>query len=171
MAWWNSRDYDYYKPLRPERWRTKLDEIEENTPRTTHIGRWRVRHDDTEENRTQILRRTEHKPCSLTLGWSRMWLDETEETLMQTTHPRKPRIWVDNDNDRTQRRNSRLFTISSLHLEQSPTRTLKWPGSNRVQITCNTSSAYHVQHVVLRAMWYEGTAQVLSLTECNSRLF
>ena len=27
----------------------------------------------------------------------------------------------------------------------SPTRTLKWPGRNRVQITCNTSSAYHVQ--------------------------
>ena len=25
---------------------------------------------------------------------------------------------------------------------------LKWPGCNRVQITCNTSSAYHVQHVV-----------------------
>ena len=27
------------------------------------------------------------------------------------------------------------------------------PGRNRVQITCNTSSAYHVQHVVLRATW------------------
>ena len=25
--------------------------------------------------------------------------------------------------------------------------TLKWPGCNRVQITCNTSNAYHVQHV------------------------
>ena len=24
-------------------------------------------------------------------------------------------------------------------------RTLKWPGRNRVQITCNTSSAYHLQ--------------------------
>ena len=37
-------------------------------------------------------------------------------------------------------------------------RTFKWPGRNRVQIT----SAYHVQHVVLRATWYEGTAQLLS---------
>ena len=32
-----------------------------------------------------------------------------------------------------------LFTISS------PTRTLKWPGCNPVQITCNTSTVYHVQ--------------------------
>ena len=27
------------------------------------------------------------------------------------------------------------------------TSTLKWPGRNRVQITCYTESAYHVQHV------------------------
>ena len=55
--------------------------------------------------------------------------------------------------------------------ESPPTRILKWPGRNRVQITCNTSSAYHVQHVVLRATWYEGTAQLLSMTEFKSRLF
>ena len=41
-----------------------------------------------------------------------------------------------------------FFTISSLRRELSPTRTLLWPGRNRVQITCNTSGAYHVQHVV-----------------------
>ena len=29
-----------------------------------------------------------------------------------------------------------------------PTRTLKWPRRNRVQITCNTHCAHHVQHVV-----------------------
>ena len=45
------------------------------------------------------------------------------------------------------------------------------PVCNRVQITCNTSSAYHVQHVVLRAMWYEETARLLSLTELKSHLF
>ena len=60
-----------------------------------------------------------------------------------------------NNNNRIQRRNSRIFTISSLRLEPSPKRVLKWPGSNCVQIT---SSAYHVQHVVLRATWYEETA-------------
>ena len=49
--------------------------------------------------------------------------------------------------------------------ELSPTRTLKWPGRIRVQIMCNTSSAYHMQHVVQRATWYEGTAQLLNLTE------
>ena len=60
---------------------------------------------------------------------------------------------------------------SSLRREPPPTRTLKRPGRNRVQITCNTSSAYRVQHVVLRATWYEGTAQLLSSTELKSHLF
>ena len=64
-----------------------------------------------------------------------------------------------------QRCNSRFFTISSLRCELSPTCTLKWPRCSCVQIMCSTSSAYHVQHVVLCAMWYEGTAQLLSLTE------
>ena len=39
----------------------------------------------------------------------------------------------------------RDFLQSPHSRELSPTRTLKWPGRNRVQITCNTSSAYHVQ--------------------------
>ena len=76
-----------------------------------------------------------------------------------------------NNNNCIQRRYSRFFTISSQHRKLSPTRTLKWPGHNRVQIMCNTSSAYRVQHVVLRATWYEGTAQLLSLTELKSHLF
>ena len=50
-----------------------------------------------------------------------------------------------------------LQSRSSLHREPSP-------GRNRVQITCNTSNVYHVQHVVLRATWYEGAAQLLCLT-------
>ena len=58
-------------------------------------------------------------------------------------------VWNNNNNNnynnRIQRRYSRFFTISSQRRELSPTRTLKWPGRNRVQITCNTSSAYHVQ--------------------------
>ena len=62
-------------------------------------------------------------------------------------------------------------TISSIRREPSPARTLKWPRRNRVQITCNTSSAYHVQHVVIRATWCEGTAQLLSFTELKSQLF
>ena len=75
------------------------------------------------------------------------------------------------NNNHIQRRNSRFFTISSLHRELSPTRTLKWLGRNRVQIMCNTFSAYHVQHVLIRGTWYEGTAQLLSLTELKSHLF
>ena len=51
------------------------------------------------------------------------------------------------DNDCIERRNS-IFTISSLRRELSPTRTLKWPGRNRVQITCNTSNTSHVQPAV-----------------------
>ena len=50
-----------------------------------------------------------------------------------------------NNNNRIQRRYLRFFTISSQRRELSPTRMLKWPGRNHVQITCNTSSAYHVQ--------------------------
>ena len=40
-----------------------------------------------------------------------------------------------------------------------------------VQITCNTSSALSCASVMLRATWYEGTAQLLSLTELKSHLF
>ena len=52
------------------------------------------------------------------------------------------------NNDCIQRRSSRFFTISSLRRELPPTHTFKWPERNRVQITCNTSSTYHVQRVV-----------------------
>ena len=45
-----------------------------------------------------------------------------------------------------------------------------WPGRNRMQITCNTSSSCHVQYIVLYATWYEGTAQLLSLIELKSHL-
>ena len=48
-----------------------------------------------------------------------------------------------NNNNRIERCNSRFFNFSSLRRKLSPTRTLKWPGRNRVQIMCNTSSAYH----------------------------
>ena len=80
----------------------------------------------------------------------------------------------DNNNNKIiiacQRCNSRFFAISTLCREPSPTRTL-WPGHNHVQITCNTLSAHHVQHVMLHAAWYEGTTQLLSLTEFKSHLF
>ena len=74
-------------------------------------------------------------------------------------------------NNHIERCNSRVLTLSSLHRELSPTHTFEWPRRNRVQITCITSSAYHVQHVVLRAMCYEWTVQLLSLTELKSHLF
>ena len=45
-----------------------------------------------------------------------------------------------------------IFTVSSVRRELSPTHTLKWPGRNHVQITCNTSGAHHVQHVVCRVV-------------------
>ena len=61
-----------------------------------------------------------------------------------------------------------FFSISLLRREPCPTRTLKWHGRDHVQITYNTSSAYHVQHVVLCATWYEETAQLLSMTELKS---
>ena len=52
--------------------------------------------------------------------------------------------------DHIERLNSRFFTLSSLRRELSPTCTLKWPQCSRVQFMCNTSSAYHMQHDMLR---------------------
>ena len=51
-----------------------------------------------------------------------------------------------------------FFTISSLRSELSPTRTLEWPKHNRVKITCNTSSAYHVQRVVCHLVRRDSSA-------------
>ena len=57
--------------------------------------------------------------------------------------------------------------------------------THRALVTCNTSGAYHVQHIgrlsrathralitcsMSCAIWYEGTAQLLSLTELESNL-
>ena len=63
----------------------------------------------------------------------------------------KINVFIFNDNNNNnciERRSSRFLTISSLRRELSPTRTLKWPRRNRMQRTCKTSSAYHVQHVM-----------------------
>ena len=77
-----------------------------------------------------------------------------------------------NNNNRIQRRYSRVFTISSQRHELSPTRTLKWPGRSRVQITCNTSSAYHLQVLCYVSLGTKGQlSYLLSLTKLKSHLF
>ena len=76
-----------------------------------------------------------------------------------------------NNNNRIQRCNSRFFTISSLRCEPSQTHMLKWPGRIRMQITCNKSSTYYMQHVVLHGTWYNGTAQLWNSTESKLHLF
>ena len=73
----------------------------------------------------------------------------------------KRTVFIANNNNNSnciQRRSLRLFTISSLCSELSPTRTLKWPRHNHVKIMCNTSSAYHVQHVVCHLVWRDSSA-------------
>ena len=74
--------------------------------------------------------------------YSRVFLSKLKLAVRVETWHRS-----NNNNNRIQRRYSRFFffTVSSQRRELSPTRTLKWPRRNRVQITCNTSSAYHVQ--------------------------
>ena len=62
------------------------------------------------------------------------------------------------NNDRIEKRSLIFCTVSPLRRGLSPTRTLKWIGSNRVQITCNTSGAYHVQHVVCRVVRRDSSA-------------
>ena len=58
----------------------------------------------------------------------------------------------------TEKRNSKLYTISSPRCELSPTRTLKWSERNRVQITRNTSDVYHVQHAVYHVVRRDSSA-------------
>ena len=75
-------------------------------------------------------------------------------------------ITKDNNNDCIQRCSLRFFTIfdciqvcrSSLCRKVPPTYTLKWPRRNRVQITCNTSSANHVQHVMCHLVRRDSSA-------------
>ena len=76
----------------------------------------------------------------------RSW--QGQKTLTEDDRWKKWPMAQSNSNSNSnpiQRRYSRLFTISSQHLELSPTHMLKWPRHNRVQIMCNTSSAFHVQ--------------------------
>ena len=63
----------------------------------------------------------------------------------------------DSNNKHIERCNLK-FTISSLRLELSPTLMLKWLGCSCVQVTCNTSSTYHVQHVVCRVVQRDNSA-------------
>ena len=94
--------------------------------------------------------------------------------LLATRSTRSP--WQGNannssNNNHIQRRNSRFFTTSSLHCELSPTHTLQRHGRIHVQIMCNTSSAHHVQYVVLRTMLYKGAAQLLNFDRVLSRIY
>ena len=66
---------------------------------------------------------------------------------------------------------TRIHKRSSPHCAANCLQHARSSGPGAVQITCNTSNAYHVQHVVLRATWNEGTAQLLSLAELKSHLF
>ena len=50
------------------------------------------------------------------------------------------------------------FTSSSLRHELSPTHTLKWPGRFHVQITFNTSSAYHMQDAACHMVGRDSSA-------------
>ena len=71
--------------------------------------------------------------------------------------------------DFTESRNSRFYReaqfeiLQSLHcagncLQLSPTHTLMWPGCNCMQITCNTLSVYHVQHVMCHVVQLDSSA-------------
>ena len=90
----------------------------------------------------------------------RLWWKEGEKTDSNNNN---------NNNNRIQRCYSRFFTISSQRCELSQT---------YAQVARAQPCANHVQHierlshasVMLRATWYEGTAQLLSLTELKLHL-
>ena len=64
-----------------------------------------------------------------------------------------------------ERRSSRVVAITSLRRELSPTRTVKRPGRNRVQITCNTPSAYHMQPAVCHVVRRDSSASKFDRAE------
>ena len=64
----------------------------------------------------------------------------------------------DADNDRIKRRYSRFFLQSCHCAANCLQHSLKWPERNRVQITCNTSGAHHVQHVVCHVVQRDSSA-------------
>ena len=70
-----------------------------------------------------------------------------------------------NNDNRIERHNSRFLAISSLRHELSPTRTLKWPGRNHVQITCNTPDAYHLHPAVFHLVRRDSSAVKLDRVE------
>ena len=69
------------------------------------------------------------------------------------------------DGDRIERHNSRNFTISSLHCKLSPTRILKWPRCNCVQIMCNTLGAHRVQPVLCHVVQWDSFTVMFDTVE------
>ena len=65
------------------------------------------------------------------------------------------------DNNRIQRCNSRF--LQSSHCAANCLQDVCSSGLGAIVCKSCASSAYHVQHVVLHATWYEGTTQVLTL--------
>ena len=106
---------------------------------------WKSRHANLTTPAAQGLQSREQAAAAV-LEWPLMFICHVlcvhQHTQFRVSKETK------NNNNRIQRRSLRFLTISSLRRELSPTRTLKWPRHNRVKITCNTSSAYHVQRVV-----------------------
>ena len=78
-----------------------------------------------------------------------------------------------NNNDHTEKRSLRLFTISLLHQELSQTHMLNRPGCNPVQITCHTAGAHHAQHVMCQVVQRDSSAihTLVSSTSRFTRLF
>ena len=74
------------------------------------------------------------------------------------------------NNNHIQRRSLRYFAVSSLRHE--PSRTYMYAQVTRAQSCANhVQHIEHMQHVVLGALWYEGTTQLLSLTEVKSHRY
>ena len=76
-----------------------------------------------------------------------------------------------NNNNNDNNNNSKVqfeISLQSPHCAANRLQHVRSSGSGA--IVC-TYSGYHVQSVVLSTTWYEGTAQLLSLTELKSHLY
>ena len=79
----------------------------------------------------------------------RMIIIMTTTTMIATPPPPPPTTTATTTATTTPKGVIQIFfsTVLSQRRDLSPTHTLKWPGRNRVQITCNASGAYEAQYV------------------------
>ena len=76
-----------------------------------------------------------------------------------------------NNNNRIERRDLRSFTISDPHCAANRLQHIRSSGPGAIVCKSRAAHGALIMRNISCATWYEGTAQLLSLTELKSQLF